>query len=274
MTCPRLIVFSDLDGTLLDHETYQFDAAQPALDLLKQHGIPLILNSSKTRAEITAIRDQLQNTAPFIIENGAAVIIPPGWFGHHTEKHVLFSRPLEEIRHWLDAVRTKHHYAFTGFQDMTISELMQHTGLTRANAEFATQRIGTEPLLWQDSDTALARFQQQVENAGLQWIQGGRFLHIMGRFDKADAMHYLITQFRQHHPDQDVVSIALGDSPNDTRMLQLADYAVVIKGANSAAVHLNKSPGREMRSREPGPQGWNQCLSELIPALLNPTVNT
>jgi len=81
MTCPRLIVFSDLDGTLLDHETYQFDAAQPALDLLKQHGIPLILNSSKTRAEITAIRDQLQNTAPFIIENGAAVIIPPGWFG-------------------------------------------------------------------------------------------------------------------------------------------------------------------------------------------------
>jgi phosphoglycolate phosphatase-like HAD superfamily hydrolase len=35
------IVFSDLDGTLLDHETYLFDAAQPALNALKARDIPL-----------------------------------------------------------------------------------------------------------------------------------------------------------------------------------------------------------------------------------------
>jgi hypothetical protein len=46
------VVFSDLDGTLLDHETYSFDAARPGLDALKSRGIPLILASSKTRAEM------------------------------------------------------------------------------------------------------------------------------------------------------------------------------------------------------------------------------
>ena len=48
----KIIVFTDLDSTLLHPKTYSFDAAMPALKLIKEKDIPLILCSSKTRAEI------------------------------------------------------------------------------------------------------------------------------------------------------------------------------------------------------------------------------
>ena len=69
-------VFSDLDGTLLDHDTYGYEPARPALDLISSKKIPLILCSSKTRAEMTGIRQQLKLEDPFIVENGGAVYIP------------------------------------------------------------------------------------------------------------------------------------------------------------------------------------------------------
>ncbi|MFQ5696467.1 MAG: mannosyl-3-phosphoglycerate phosphatase, partial [Terriglobia bacterium] len=49
---PRLIVFTDLDATLLDHQTYSWAAAEPALRRLRLLGIPLVFCTSKTRAEV------------------------------------------------------------------------------------------------------------------------------------------------------------------------------------------------------------------------------
>ena len=80
MAQPHVIVVSDLDGTLLDHETYSFDAARPALARLRQADVPLVLCTSKTRAEVESIRRSLDNEHPFIVENGGAVVIPLDYF--------------------------------------------------------------------------------------------------------------------------------------------------------------------------------------------------
>ena len=37
-----VMVFTDLDGTLLDHDTYAFDAARPALAALTARAIPVV----------------------------------------------------------------------------------------------------------------------------------------------------------------------------------------------------------------------------------------
>jgi predicted mannosyl-3-phosphoglycerate phosphatase (HAD superfamily) len=66
------VVFSDMDGTLLEHSTYSFAEAQPALDLLKSRGIPLDVCTSKTRSEVEFWRRLLGNKHPFIVENGGA----------------------------------------------------------------------------------------------------------------------------------------------------------------------------------------------------------
>ncbi|MCH6574886.1 MAG: HAD hydrolase family protein, partial [Bacteroidetes bacterium] len=39
---PKVVIFSDLDGTLLDHDTYSFQAASEAIELIKSKNIPLV----------------------------------------------------------------------------------------------------------------------------------------------------------------------------------------------------------------------------------------
>lgn len=70
----RLVIFTDLDGSLLDTETYRFDAARATLEELTACQVPMVLCASKTRAEVEPLRQELGNTDPFIIENGVVSI--------------------------------------------------------------------------------------------------------------------------------------------------------------------------------------------------------
>ncbi|MFH0811726.1 MAG: HAD hydrolase family protein [Pseudomonadota bacterium] len=71
-----IIIFTDLDDTLLDTYTHSFERALPALEFLKQKAIPLILCSSKTKREIEFYRKKLGNNHPFISENGGGINYP------------------------------------------------------------------------------------------------------------------------------------------------------------------------------------------------------
>ena len=55
----ELLVATDLDGCLLDEETYSYEAARPALDALARRRVPLVLCSSKTRAEMQPLAREL-----------------------------------------------------------------------------------------------------------------------------------------------------------------------------------------------------------------------
>lgn len=266
MTRPHLVIFSDLDGTLLDHEDYRWQAAGPALAKLRAAGIPLVLNSSKTLPEIRALRKELGNTDPFIVENGAAVVIPMGAFGNVTEKVVNFGATRNRVLEVLGNQR-KQGARFRGFADMSAEELAGETGLAPAAAERAKERLGTEPLIWLGTDEELMAFEAALAAEELRLVAGGRFLHAMGIFDKADGARFLLNeyreQYREQYGDEPLVAIALGDSPNDQQMLESADIPVVIRGVKSEEVQL-PSAKHAMRSLKPGPEGWNECVLNLL----------
>ena len=85
---PRLVLFTDLDGTLLDHDTYSFEPAREALRALESEDIPVVFTTSKTRAEIEKWRRLTGNADPFISENGGAIFVPEGYFagGFHYDR--------------------------------------------------------------------------------------------------------------------------------------------------------------------------------------------
>lgn len=73
-----LLVATDLDGCLLDETTYAFDAARPALSALAERRIPLVLASSKTRAEMEPLSHALGLAPTLVVENGGALLVPEG----------------------------------------------------------------------------------------------------------------------------------------------------------------------------------------------------
>lgn len=265
----RYLVFTDLDGTLLDHYSYSFKPAQPLLRHLQRKGIPVIPVSSKTRAELEPIMAQLGEDGPFITENGAAVCIPAGYFARQPAGTVLVDgywvRALAEPRaHWtglIAALAADFPGAFETFSAMGERGIAAATGLDFAGATLANRRDFSEPVRWLADDAQRQAFVARLEEGGAQVHAGGRFLSVGGQLDKGEAIGWLREQYAQQGPVAGVV--ALGDSDNDIPMLEVADTAVLVRSPERDYPVLNRTAG-VIRTRGYGPVGWAEGITRWL----------
>ena len=267
-----LLVFTDLDGTLLDHDDYGFAPALPALERLRAAAVPLIPTTSKTLAEMGPLNRALGNSHPCIVENGSAIVVPEGYFQELEEGEseigyrVLRLAPAYgEVLEVLLRLRQTRGYRFRGFADMSDAEVAADTGLALEQARLARRRLCSEPLRWQDSQPALERFARDLAAAGLHLTRGGRYHHVLAAVDKADAMTRLQGLYRRQGW-HGFLNLALGDSPNDLALLQAADLAVVIPRKDGGRLELDTGK-RMIHAPEPGPAGWNRVVLDLIQEL-------
>ncbi|MCK7478420.1 MAG: HAD hydrolase family protein [Candidatus Moduliflexus flocculans] len=163
---PHTIIFSDLDGTLLDDQTYSYEPARDALEIVMETGTPLVFCTSKTRSETERWRGTLANVHPFIVENGGAVFVPEGYFGPDAgfDKRdggygiLEFGRPYPEIRQALEGIRGSTGLPLRGFGDMTVEEIAARCGFTRQDAALAATREYDEPFIGiEEGDAAPGR---------------------------------------------------------------------------------------------------------------------
>ncbi len=77
--CIKIIIFADLDGSLLN-DKYEYDQIEPIIHQLQSINVSIVFASSKTRNEIDFYRNKWQIIDPFIIENGSAILIPENYF--------------------------------------------------------------------------------------------------------------------------------------------------------------------------------------------------
>lgn len=283
----KILVFTDLDGTLLDHYTYQTDDAQAMMNRLKQSDIAIIPNSSKTLPEIELIRQQLALHSPFITENGAAIYIPINYFDKQPEDTKImgeywvksFSHNSEHWQTLLQQHANSFKSLFQGFSEMSLEELMALTGLSKENASMAKQRQFSEPIHWKGDQAMQAKFIACMEEQGANVLQGGRFLHISGHCDKGQAQQWLAQQYTTYAarstssstsmiaPQDNIITIALGDGKNDIAMLEQATFAVQIKSPVHDFPTLNRNDNI-YQSRECGPAGWAESLQEILSSRL------
>ena len=277
MSQAKLIVFTDLDGCLLDHNNYSYSVAMPLLRRLQALDIPLIINSSKTRTEINAIQKAMGISSPFIVENGAAVLFSP-----ETDNHLFtidnqqleslgwqrikkLALPRDKLLDISNRIKNEHHFKYKGFSDMSVSQIAGLTQLSEEEAYAASQRDFSEPVYWQDSQVRLQQFEQLLAKHQIQLQQGGRFIHLSGQYSKGEAMQWLLNHWI-HHKTADSASIALGDSMNDASMLNLSDYAIIIKN-NGNRLQVN-GKRQTIRSSLSGTSGWVETLTPLLDKLL------
>lgn len=253
------VVFSDLDGTLLDHDTYAADAALPAIQWLKRHSIPIVLVSSKTRAEIEHWQQDFALACPFVTENGSAIHVPYGYFPTPLPGPRMPTR--DTIASVLTDARAHANWEFVTFSEMGAEGIQEATGLSAEDAQRANQRESSEPLQWLSDKAAMKDFSQWIQSRGLRCLQGGRFLHVQGPTDKGIALQRLIGAFDKYQDRQR--SIALGDGPNDSAMLDAADVAVIIAGARSSEICLQRTDGI-LQPEGRGPAAWSAAIATLF----------
>ncbi len=268
-----MVIFTDLDGTLLDSSTYSFEAAREALDQLHTRSIPLVVVSSKTQAEIEPLRTRLGNGHPFIVENGGAVVIPSSYFpfqlpaatNHDQYVFVELGTPYAILRQALKEIEQELGVELRGYGDMSPDEVVRRTGLSRPEAELAMQRRYDEPFVVEDEQCPLETLTHAITARGLRWTKGDRFHHLMGAQDKGQAVHYLIDCYRRlvDHDQDRLIAVGIGNSLNDLQMLQAVEQPILVQQPNGlyeTAITLPKlilAPG-------PGPLGWNQAVLSLL----------
>ena len=279
-TTPELLIFTDLDGTLLDHHDYNFSPAVATIKLINKLGIVWIFNTSKTLAELLSLRETLNNQHPMIVENGGGIAIPIGYplalpsqlnrapskstsdLVHQGFQLITMGERREHILEILKPLRAQ--FTFTGFSDMSVAELVELTGLSIAQSEEALQRDFSEPIIWQDSEEKLEQFHQLVTGYSLHLLRGGRFIHVIGNSDKGIAMRWLASLYHQTMPK--LKTVALGDGENDIAMLEEADIPVIIR----SPVHSPPPVQRvnKVLTQDYGPSGWSQALQTLLKNLM------
>ncbi len=262
------VVFTDLDGTLLEHETYSWAPARPALERLSRRGVPLILCTSKTRAEVEVYRAALGNRDPFIVENGAAIFMPRRYFPFEVPNTVSrdgydvieFGAPYEDLVATLDLAASRSGVAVRGFHQMSVEEVRERSGLSEEEARRAKQREYDEPFVILDAGGA-PRLLAAIEGLGKRWTRGSRFYHLTGGNDKAGAVVRLRNLFERALGP--VTAVGLGDGLNDAEFLAVVDVAILIPSPQLGELQRRVPHGRVAPAA--GPRGWNAAVLEVVP---------
>ncbi|MEJ2479422.1 MAG: hypothetical protein P8Y78_04440 [Acidihalobacter sp.] len=245
------VIFTDLDHTLLDKRGA--GPAGAAVARARAHGLAVVPATSKTAAETIALLRGWGVHGPAIVENGAALCLPvrPGCW------RVRRLTPLgyAQVRFSVRRLRREFALDMPGFGDWSLAELMRRTGLTPPQALAARMRLASEPLQWRGEPPPA--FMAALHEAGLAGIGGGRFFTVLPRgADKADGARALLRHWRPSRRRPRIV--ALGDAPNDRRLLAFADLAACLPGPRPIGDDVDC-----LRTTRAGPEGWLEALQQL-----------
>ena len=249
------LIFTDLDGTLLDHNTYSTEDAKEMLDYIKLNNIPLIIVTSKTKEEILKLRKQLDINYPFIVENGAGIFLPED----KDFKQINMGKTYSEVLYFLN--QYKEIFNIKSFFDMNNKVISSLTGLNTENSILAKNRDFTEPfIIKHESD--IKKLRKESLKEGFDVVKGGRFYHLITQGqDKARAVLKLKNLYEEKF-NKKFKTIALGDGENDKTMLDISDISVLIKKVDGTFINYDKK--NLIKTQDIGPKGWNEALKGIL----------
>lgn len=268
----RRVIFTDLDGTLLDARTYSYEPLRPVLHRLRAAEIPVVFCSSKTRAEILRLRVELGIADPFIVENGGAIYIERDYFpfpvSEAKHRRALLAIELGAAhRSLLTALADaegKSGCVIKRFSQLSMAQLSAVTGLSLSKARLAKQREYDEPFWFVRAKPKQKRiFLEQLRRHGLRVTHGGRLYHVKGRADKGLAVEILKDCYRRRWSS--VQFIGMGDSLNDLPMLRAVDVPILVRRADGSFDRdiLAALPD-VLRSPAAAPEGWAASVLLLV----------
>lgn len=250
----KTVIFTDLDGTLLD-DNYNFEEAKPGLRILNENKVPLVFCSAKTKAEQEVIRSEMGINDPFIVENGSAIYIPKG---HLQKVHgedagqyevVILGIRSQEIIEEIKKLREK--YMIKSYYFMSDEEVSKVTGLSLKAARNAKKREFGETVVEAEKE-ALEELNKKFEV-----VSGGRFIQVFGKGShKGEAVRILSNMYRKEYGG--VKTIGIGNAENDKPMLEAVQYPHLVKNSDGNWAELDIANIQKVTGV--GPKGWTQVV--------------
>jgi len=277
MAPPRLLIITDVDGCLLDAR-YRLGPARAALRRLRRAGVPVVLCTSKTAAEVRALEREIGFRLPAVVESGGAVVIPAGSLPVPVPGGVPRRRTrdglLVSLAVGIDAVRAGlaeigaamgGDHTVRGLGAMTQAELRALTGLAPAQMRLARRRQFDEPFVFRrDPRPHATAIRRVLAHRGLTITRGAIMHHLHGRTDKGHATRIVIAWFRR--AGWAPVTVGFGDGPHDVALLRAVDHPIIVPHPDGAPdPHLRRGLPHAALAPAPGPAGWAAIVRRIIP---------
>ncbi len=268
-TTASAIVFTDLDGTLLNAHDYRYDAAIPVLERLKSLGVPVIPVTSKTRAEVEVLRSAIGLSDPFVVENGSGIFIEAAddRFPLDTDLQMEGYRVVQLGSSYRDArdrvaqLGKELGVKLCGFGDLKPEDLYGITGLAIEDAKRAQTRDFTEPFMVPSSVSSNA-ITAAATALGFRVVVGDRFAHAIDpRSGKGIAVKTLIDLYRS--PTENLTIIGLGNSPNDLEMLDVVAHPIIIP-TKTGLPHPDLTDRGWPIAKQHGSAGWATAIETIL----------
>lgn len=272
MNPQKTVVFTDLDGTLIDFYSYSGERTKASLQRLLQAGIDVVFCSSKTFEEQAALQEDFGIRAPMIVENGSAIVAPAGFWKELPEgarrceewTRVEIGIASADIRHRISRIEASLGESLVGFSDLQAEDVARKTGLDLLSAKRAKSRDYSEtlsaaltPAQWSELDSV---FREQ----GLRCLPGGRFHTVIGESaDKGRAVE-LFLKLLAGQKEIGIRSVGVGDSENDAEMLAVVDEAYLVQRPDGTWASVGAGCSSLRRLDAVGPEGWAQLAEALL----------
>lgn len=266
------LIYTDLDGTLLELETYNHKIVEDTVYQLNEIGTPIIFCSSKTLDEQRHYQKLLGLNTPMIIENGAGIAIPTSFHPYFSElphqvveDFLLFS--FTEGYHFilenLDRIRKELDIELNGYHDLPKSEISNITGIPEVDIDRTTNRLFSETLLAGEFEAPnFQKLRQELFKVNLQCIPGSKFYTISGiSSNKGKAINWLDNHLKKINPSN-FITIGIGDSYNDLSMLSVVDRPFLVQKPNNSFASIDIK--NLIKINKSGPYGWNEIIFQYV----------
>ena len=252
----KILIFTDLDGSLLHRDTFKFDEIKDYLKQLISKGIFIIPNTSKTEKEILEFNNELGSSLPYISENGSA-INGLDLLNSNLPKELILSREKDSlIKIFRESVPVNLQNKCKLLSEMDKKKQSLIFGLENDKLKMALDRKYTIPFIFDGIKSEKNELFKIVKKKGLTLQEGGRVINLTDKVNKAKALQVFVRFFKKNN--KNVKTIAVGDNYNDLDMLKVSDFPCLVFNDKFT---LDQIPINDLiATNKPSPEGWADVI--------------
>ena len=252
----KILIFTDLDGSLLHRDNFQFSKIKDYLNKLLSKGIHIIPNTSKTEKEILEFNNELGSSLPFISENGA-VIKGLDLLNSNLPKELILSREkINIINIFEESVTLNLQNKCKWLSEMDEKKQSLIFGLENEKLKMALDRKYSIPFIFDGTKSEKKELFTILKKKGLALQEGGRVINLTDKVNKAKALQVFVRFFKKNN--KNVKTIAVGDNYNDLDMLKISDFPCLVFNDKFT---LDEIPINNLiTTNKPSPEGWADVI--------------